>query len=337
MAVQSTDNRFNWCHELLEACQNFTPEECCVTLKNELSKLKGADPDYVATVRARPVSEFPMRLLFYPVYEVSATATYTWDETKYKKETTEVKVSGEILSSFVDTNKKVTTTYKEQISFDKTYFRNIYKELEPDNYVGRSDQRFYELDHVDDLEGGIYNDSCVYSQSDITDAIQRDAKSEHNGTPYINQWYCTACMIPLIEISVLYNGTKHRWYFNAHNGAMFCEGYLVSKKIANAAKETAKAIVVPHILTYIAGVSSIIVSFANMNWEHWFASLLSLATSLIGGIIVMIKAGAQNETNLRAEFGQNGDLSEETQKNAITYLIVACVILVFAGFCAIVW
>lgn len=334
MALQATDSRFDWCDQLIRARQNFSIEECCNCIKTELSKLKGADPAYVAAIQARPAKDFPASLVYFPVYETTITATYTWDTVQKDHDTSTV--------SDIEfrTTTTTTTTHRERESFNRTYHQNVHEDLNVTKYAGRSDQRFFQLDHVDDLKAGIYNDSCIYTEAAMKNEVKQAAeKNKPHKNAFVNQWSCTACMIPILIITVTYQGNAHKWYFNAHNGSMHGGGYLVSQRVAEAVSETLEKVRIPHIVTHLISTATIIISFMTMDWaNHWFATLLSLAISIFGGLVLMIFASSyQSRSSLQREFGANGPNVEGQYKCSKQIMGVSIGIMIWCIFSAIVW
>ncbi len=334
MALQATDNRFDWCNRLLKARQNYSVEECCNIIKSELSKLKGADPDYVAAIISRAPKDFPVSKLYFPVYETTITATYTWD-TVQKNYNTDKFSDVEIR-----TTTTTTTTNTERDTFNKTFHRGVYDALDVTAYAGRTDQRFYQLNHVDDLDGSIYNDNCIYRKSDMEIAVNNAAMDHKKRKQvFVNQWSCTACMIPIVIITVAYQGHSHKWYFNAHNGKLYSEGYLVSKRVESSVKEAVTKTRIPHIITGILSALAVIITFATADWSsNWFTTLLSFALSIIGGIVLINKAFIkQNATHIRNQFGKDGPDVEHVYKKSIILMIVSICICVWCSLSAIIW
>ncbi len=339
MAVQPSDDRFDWCSRLIKARRNYSAAECCDILKNQLATFRGADPGYVSKVRSYQTKDFSIVTRYIPIYEATATVTYTWNTTDEKKTT--VKISDGPLDTspeYVKLSADVKTTHRQQLTFTKLIFANVADELRPTEFVGRNDQRFEALSHVDDLQGQMWTPHSVYSSGAMENAIISEAKKEHQGQVTLNKWSCTAILIPAFEITVPYNGRRDIWYVNAHNGASRCTGYLVSNRIEKAADETAQKVKLPHIISYIAGIASMIVSVTTMNWlGAWFATLLSLIISFSCGIVAINESRKQTKYSIRARFGKEGDCSRDEYSGALFCMWMALGALIFAVICAVIW
>lgn len=172
MAVGQCNIKFDWCDQLIRVKRNYSNDECCNIVKNKLREFKGADSGFIKDVCSRANSTFRVARLFYPVYNVKATVTYDWNESNTHN-------SGDYSVTTTTHNTKTNT-------FTKNFFKGIYQGCCPDVFVGRNDERFYTLSHVDDLDGGVYNASCVYLeqglQQDINAyaaAIKPESNAEH--------------------------------------------------------------------------------------------------------------------------------------------------------------
>ena len=207
MAIAETDLRFDWCDQLLELREHCNFSECCNIVKEKLRSFKGADGGFIKDVCARENSAFSVRRAFYPVYTVNATVTYTLDEerTEYKS------------GYSVDT----TTHHTNKETFEHDFFRSIHTGCNPNEYVGRNDERFCKLSHMADLDGHIYNESCVYSQSGLESAIKRYA-AEKSPDVYaqclLNRWSVTVIFVPMAIVNYTYKGEKYESVVNMHNG-----------------------------------------------------------------------------------------------------------------------
>ncbi len=339
MAVQPSDNRFDWCDRLLTVRVNYSAEECCNILKSELAKFRGADPIYVAKVRSYQTKDFSISARYIPVYEARATVTYTWNTSDEEKGT--IKLSNGPLDSspeYIKVTTDVKTIHTKQLTFNRMFCRNITDELRPTEFTGRNDQRFYNLAHVDELNASSLGPTSVYSLPEMEQQIIAAAKNEHGGKVALNSWSCTMIAVPAFEITVHYNGRRDIWYINAHNGAARCTGYLVSDRMKNEANRMVKKVKLPHIVTYIAGSLSILVSVFTMNWRGaWFATLLSLLASFSVGIVAMVEASKQTESHIRSRFGREGLNARDEYGACMLYMWLALGALIFAALCAIIW
>ena len=290
MAIAKTDLRFDWCNQLLRLREYCNFSECCNIVKDKLRSFKGADGGFIKDVCAREESAFSVRKAFYPVYTVNATVTYTWDE-----ETTEYKSGYSVDTTTHHTNKE---------TFEYDFFRSIHTSCHPNEYVGRNDERFYKLSHVADLNGQIYNEACVYSQSGLESAIKKYAAGkspDEYAQCLLNRWSVTVIFVPMAIVDFTYKGKKYQAVVNMHNGDGYFE-YPMSKAVEQKAKTAAKASV-------ILRVSGLVLSAGGI--------VLSCLTNVVGFILaaacfilLCVMAGTMKHTK-KYFINEYGDKGEE--------------------------
>ncbi len=218
MAIREVDNRFDWCRELCYAVTNFSPDECCNKVRAALAQKKGAESGFLADVPNRSNSKFSFCKYYYPIYSADITATYSWD----------------VKENDVHTDYTVTTTTHntEKKSFTWQAPTGAPYDLKVDNFVGRSDQRFYILSHVADLDGRIYPSATIYNSYSMKSEVEKGAnknKSTMRSEVYINGWSCEVFFVPLCVLSYEYNGATYNCVVNMHNGLLSLD-YPVSKE-----------------------------------------------------------------------------------------------------------
>ncbi len=309
MAVGQYDGRFDYCDKLLETVANYNFDECCNIVKNTLKQFKGADKGFIQDVCGRPNSAFSIKKMFFPVYRVTMTVTYDWDV-----ESTEDKGDYKVTTTTHHTNTNTKT---------KDFFRNIYSSCAPNTFTGRNDQRFYKLSHVNDLDASIYNDSCVYSQSSLTDAISAYAQKEkpaNNADYLVNSWTVTVLFIPIAVINYKYGEKNYTSAVNMHNGQGHFE-YLVSKECVENAKRAKKISL--NLRTASIAVSSI--NFVISLLSGFWATLFSLALLIV--MIVTSVLMKHNEQYFINYFGENGGtLTSGVLSKEITHITCSVII-----------
>ncbi len=309
MAVVQSDNRFDWCDELLEVKENYNFNECCNIVKNSLKEFKGADGNFLKEVCARANSTFSVRRTFFPVYSVNATVTYDWDV-----ESTQDKGDYTVTTTTHHTNKN---------TFNKDFYRNIYDACKPNTYVGRNDGRFYRLSHVNDLDGNIYNSGCVYSQSGLENAIgtyASNGKPSGNAEYLVNRWSVTVCFVPVAIVSYTYNGQTYTSTVNMHNGRGYFE-YCVSKKVKEKAEKMRKtSMILRGVSLAVSGLGVVLCASLNV-----WAMLLALVCF----VILCITSAKMKHTKqyFLNEYGAQGEnLGASVIGKEITQVVVATVV-----------
>ncbi len=224
MAVKNYDTSFDWCDELIEVRAYYSADECCNIIKNELRSLKGADEDFINDVCNRTNASFKPRLHFAPVYEATFPVTYTWEV--------------ESVEDKGDYKIDKTTSYTDRSTLVQTFYTGIYDSLDPSTFIGKKGDRFYTLKHVDDLNGGVYNASCVQTYNEIySKADKIAARGKHfgkNSEYYINSLSATVFFVPMYVMNIEYGGTHYQCVVNAHNGHTHCK-YLISERASKIA------------------------------------------------------------------------------------------------------
>ncbi len=315
MALVNSDNRFDWCNNLYYAKTNYNKSECCNIIKNTIKTYKGADEDFVRDICNRTNDKFSVYHLYFPVYLTEYVATFTWVTEK-----TEDKGS-----YTVDT----TTNHSKRNSFNRSFFKGIYSSLSPDSFVGRNDQRFYILSHVADLDAGIYNDSCVYSKSQMSNLVSSDAsgyKPASNAECFINGWSSDVVFVPIAVICYKYGGSEYKSYVNMHNGSTYCH-YLISKKTEILATKAKKISLILRIITALSFVASTLLLISNaVNCWDVVWSILGLGLSIAG--IIKICTLKHNQQYFNNFYGSNGDVGATAYKQEIIYLVLSIIMFI---------
>lgn len=262
MAVESCNTRFDWCYRLLETKGNYNRNECCNIVKNYLQKLQGVDKKFLNNILSTSNDAFRFKKYYFPVYSVEATITYTWDVR-------------------TETYDEITETHNtERKTFSNDFYKGIYDGCKPAKFVGRNDERFYKLSHVDDLDAGVYNNSCTYTSSQLTSEIKSYATNKSPSTDadtYLNEWTATALLVPIAVIGCTYEGKDYEFVVNMHNGYGHYD-YLVSEEVSMKA-------VLAKRLSFWTRIAAILVSvFA---WMSVVSETL-IASLLASGLVIFL-------------------------------------------------
>lgn len=240
MAVENCNTQFDWCDKLVEAKGNYNRDECCNIAKNHLREIKGIDQNFLNKLLSTSNDKLKFKKYYFPDYYVQATVTYTWDVT-------------------TETYDQITTTHNtEKNTFSEYFYKSIYESCKPVKFVGRNDERFYKLSHVDDLDGDIYNDSCVYTSGQLSYDIKSYARRKSPSADAelcLNSWNATAVLVPIAVIGFEYNGTNYEFIVNMHNGYGYYH-YLVLQKVADKAKQAKRLGFGVRVATILIGVGA---------------------------------------------------------------------------------
>ena len=129
--------------------------------------------------------------------------------------------------------------------------------------MGRNDERFYKLSHVNDLEGGIYNQACVYNEAGLENAIKEYAgkiKPNQYAQHTLNRWSVTVCFVPVALVSYKYNGQTYTGTVNMHNGSTHLT-YLVSQTVKQKATTARKASIILRVSSLVVSGAAVALSF----------------------------------------------------------------------------
>ena len=236
MAVQYSNNAFDWCRQLVEVKINYNAEECLAIAKKKLQSLLGLDEKFVKDVCAKSLQEVKISLKYVPVYDVSVKLSANWSDTKSDTEM----INGRTYDVLTTTN------HSQKRSTSKEFFKGIHKDLKVNAYVGRADSRFYKLAHVDDLKGGILSpEKTVYGRAELYKVIEKNANyllgrgetkvTFVKGKAQVNQWSATVFFVPIAVISFTYGGKEYTSLVNMHNGQSRVE-YKLQEKLEVKAK-----------------------------------------------------------------------------------------------------
>ena len=276
MALKQWDDRFDFCDDLLEVSANYSTNECCDIVKNTLKSFKGADRDFIQDICNRDNSTFKVRKMYFPYYCTQFTYTYNWEE-----EETEDKGDCKIYNTIIHTD----TNTKTKDFFSK---KGIYTSCHVDNFVGRQDQRYYQLSHVNDLDGEIYNQRCIYSEDEIATGIKNFVERglpNGDGSWVVNRRFIQALFIPVAVVYYAYNGTNYSSVINMHNGCGGGFQYLVSKKTEENAIASKKVGVVVNLISLaISAIVFISTLLADNLIRTIFAGILLLITIVLNVI-----------------------------------------------------
>lgn len=200
MAVVNSNNMFDWCDDIARAKTNYSDKECLNIFKNHVSNLAGVDRNFAK--RLNETNENGVRFVntYVPVYMLKIRATYTYDVTQTKDDIV------------------TTTTYNETYTFDDFATAGYNNAIQAQIFVGRNDDRWYELSHVDDLPFCLFNNQCAYSYNEMQSKVEYLAKYKHTGTCFVNGFTATAVFVPVVNIYYSYNGYEYFCLINKHNG-----------------------------------------------------------------------------------------------------------------------
>lgn len=247
MAVARSNDTFDWCDSLARAKTNYSDEECLNIFKNHVLGLPGVDLAFAQSLRAASKATVKFINSYVPVYMLSIKATYTHDETTETESTI------------------TTTTYNDTYTFSDyatTGYNNV---IQAQIFVGRKDDRWYTLSHVDDLPCGLFNSDCYFTYSKMRYEVNQIAECKHSGSCCVNSFSATAVFVPVVNIYYTYNGCQYYCFINKHNGKITFKapvsqkGKETAKKAANVTRACKIIWIVSFALTLLVGVAAIFI------------------------------------------------------------------------------
>lgn len=182
MAVARSNNTFDWCDDIARAKTNYSEEECLNIFKNHVYRLAGVDQTFAKCLKSAKKCDVKFLNSYVPVYMLTIRATYTRHEDETR---------GDIVT---------TTTYTETYTFDDYATRGYNNAINAELFVGRNDDRWYELSHVDDLPYSLFNSNCYYTRGTMSLEVERIAERKHIGKCFVNGFSATAVFVPVVNI-----------------------------------------------------------------------------------------------------------------------------------------
>ena len=312
MAIEKSNNAFDWCDDIGYAKTNFTDEESLNIFKKSLSSFGGIDKEFVNLVNNKTVKDMKFVNRYAPVYLLNIKATYGYDDFQvYDDET-------------------ITTTHTNVYTFSKYTFKGVPNSLNLGNFVGRNDNRIFQLSHVDDLKYGLYGDNCSYTSSEMSSRVYDLSYGYSRGTCTVNRYDCTAIFVPVVCIYVNFKGKSYHCVINKHNGCYYLY-YPVSTDMSQAAEKEFK--------TYkrfkFIGFAAVVCTFIT-------ALIVLFTSSFLGGILsLLIFGGAQGilikimskkyvfdntEKEYLNEFAKTGKVNRKKNTPIIVFAVLAIII-----------
>lgn len=237
MAVEKSNNMFDWCDDIARAKTNFSDAECLEILKKHAAGIGGIDKGFYDKVCSATMKDVSFDNRFAPVYLLTIKATYVYSDVE------------------VDDDVTTTTTHTDTYTFNKSTTKNFFGSLKMGEFVGRNDNRLFTLTHVDDLPNSLYDIKYCYSSAEMSQRVYELAAPHHIGTCTVNGYECMAVFVPVVCIYVNYNGTRYYCVVNKHNGCSYLY-YPASQKVTEGAKKAYSAYMAFKILGFAcAGIT----------------------------------------------------------------------------------
>lgn len=262
MAVEKSNNMFDWCDKIARAKTNYSDAECLEILKKRVAEIGGIDQGFYNKVSSSTMKDVTFDNRFAPVYLLTIKATYIYSD---------VETDGDVTT---------TTTHTDTYTFNKSTTKNFFDSLNMGEFVGRNDNRLFTLTHVDDLPNSLYGNKYCYSSYEMDDRVYELAAPRHIGTCTVNGYECMAVLVPVVCIYVDYNGTRYYCVVNKHNGCSYLY-YPASQKVTEGAKRAYAAYMAFKILGFACAGITLVLSII----EIFTAGLLNgiLSVVLFGG------------------------------------------------------
>lgn len=246
MAIEQSNNSFDWCETLAYAKTNFSDAECLDLFKKSLYGFSDIDSEYVKTIKKLELKNVKFINVYSPVYLLEIKASYVTEDFE------------------IDDNVKTTTTYTNTYTFGK-YTDKGMPELNLSEFVGRNDNRLFSLSHVDDLKYPLYNQKCFYTQSEMRMRANNIARSEHIGECTLNSFHTYVYFVPVVCIKVRFGGKEYFCSINKHNGYVH-NYYPVSEKAAAEVKKAFKQYKTLKIAGFVCiGITALTLLFVAFN------------------------------------------------------------------------
>lgn len=291
MAVTESNNNFDFCDNIYVAKTNYNNAECLNIFKNVIAKCSSADDLFKQKVLGATLSSVKFDDRFFPVYglTVEATDTYYTSDTETQ----------EITYSDYSTDKAsvtTTTTHYQPFSFFAYTYNGIYDSCKPDVFVGRNDQRFYSVAHVDDLPYPIYNSETNYlSYKELRERARTRAPRfspqkpllSYGSTIKVNALDSDVYFVPVVVIYLEFEGNSYHCVVNRHNGnshytyPVSPEVDLESRFTRDKAKKLTKTSAIFQCVTIALPILAIIVCGDNCNiWFFLLSILLAIGVNI---------------------------------------------------------
>lgn len=264
MAVEKSNNMFDWCDSIARAKTNYSDAECLEILKKRVAGIGGIDKGFYDKVCSATIKDVSFDNRFAPVYLLTIKATYIYSDVE------------------VDDNVTTTTTHTDTYTFNKCTTKNFFDSLKMGEFVGRNDNRLFTLTHVDDLPNSLYGTQYCYSSYEMDQRVYELAAPHHIGTCTVNKYDCMAVFVPVVCIYVDYNGKRYYCVVNKHNGYSYLY-YPVSQKVNEGAKKA-----------YTAYMTFKILGFACAGITVALSVLTIFIAGLLNGILSVVFFGGAN-------------------------------------------
>ncbi len=275
MAVAKSNNTFDWCDSIARAKTNYSEEECLNIFKNHVSSLAGVDQTFAKCLKSAKCGDVKFVNSYVPVYMLTIRATYTYDEQQ---------TSGDTVT---------TTTYTETYTFDDYTTCGYNNAIKAQVFVGRNDDRWYKLSHVDDLPYTLFAPDSYYTYGEMSSQVDQIAWNKHRGTCFVNGFSATAVFVPVVNIYYTYNGHEYYCLINRHNGKITFQAP-ISQQGKEAARKAALISRVCKIIWIASFALTIIVGVAAVFIHDIVSGILTLAiTAIPQGVLFYF--GKENE------------------------------------------
>lgn len=206
MAINN--NIFEWVNDVIQVRTNYSKEACIKQLKTNLQSLEGIDKKFLQYVLSLDNSKFTHDIRYVPVYRVIAYANHKW--------TTESTSHG----TYTDIT--TTTDYSQDATYEKYVYRGINTSLNLSLFVGG--ESFYSLNLPSDLGYNLWNNTCLYNQTEIKSIAQKLAEDEGKKdagftkiTTVLLGYKTEVFFVPVDNITYTYNNSEYYATFNLHN------------------------------------------------------------------------------------------------------------------------
>lgn len=314
MAVARSNDSFDWCDDLARAKTNYSDEECLNIFKNHVFGLPGVDRAFAQSLRAASKANVKFINSYVPVYMLRIKATYTRDETTENQNTI------------------TTTTYKDTYTFSDYTTTGYNNTIQAQIFVGRNDDRWYDLSHVDDLPYGLFNSNCHFSCNGMLYEVSRIAEYKHTGSCCVNDFSATAVFVPVVNIYYTYNGCEYYCFINKHNGKITFKAP-VSQKGKEEAKKAAKLTLTCKIIWIASFVLTILVGVSTFFIHDILSGILML--SLVGipqGVLLYFgkerEIFGKNYAHFEWLFKNNGKITFKDYASNIIFAFISFAIFI---------
>ena len=318
------NNLFSWCNSFAEARTNYNTQACISLTKNHIARLNGADVKFREAVAALAPNQFTVNHYYFPVYDVTAVARYTWDTTEYEK--------------IGDTSVTTKTKHTETQELGDYYAYGIYNSCQITQFVGSNDTRLYRVNLPSELPYPLYNSNCAFYSSDMQrQAAKLMEKNSKGRAATLLSWNCRIIFVPIACVSFMYQGKRYTNTINMHNGKYNCEFVIsqVANENATSAYNKARIFKIAYFPIAIAWIIyTLYAMFGQAGSIGWDILLLVLAGLFIGVTFLFIRPTLKfNLAYFKGRYGVSDQAGKDALSSVVTpviFLAVGCVVCVVA-------